>query len=111
MAAGLPIEQSGFAQTQRRDLWWLNWFMYFAGLGFFLIVYPTWALLQNAHFRFDNYLSPFYSPELYGSTKAWLGADKAPFNLLQLQRLKKRKLSLKDRISFIEDTLTPDIIA
>jgi len=30
---------------------------------------------------------------------------------LQLQRLKKRKLSLKDRISFIEDTLTPDIIA
>ncbi len=79
MAAGLPIEQSGFAQTQRRDLWWLNWFAYFAGLGFFLIVYPTWALLQNAHFRYDNYLSPFYSPELYGSTKAWLGADKAPF--------------------------------
>jgi len=30
---------------------------------------------------------------------------------LQLQRLKKRKLGLKDRISFIEDTLTPDIIA
>jgi len=79
MAAGLPIEQSGFAQTQRRDWWWLNWFAYFAGLGFFLIVYPTWALLQNAHFRFDNYLSPFYSPELYGSTKAWLGAGKAPF--------------------------------
>ena len=25
--------------------------------------------------------------------------------------LKKRKLSLKDRISFIEDQLTPDIIA
>ena len=30
---------------------------------------------------------------------------------LQLQRLKKRKLGLKDRISFIEDQLTPDIIA
>jgi hypothetical protein len=30
---------------------------------------------------------------------------------LQLQRLKKRKLSLKDRISFLEDMLTPDIIA
>jgi hypothetical protein len=30
---------------------------------------------------------------------------------LQLQRLKKRKLSLRDRISFLEDTLTPDIIA
>jgi hypothetical protein len=32
-------------------------------------------------------------------------------DLLQLQRLKKRKLVLKDRISFLEDQLTPDIIA
>ena len=32
-------------------------------------------------------------------------------DLLQVQRLKKRKLYLKDRISFIEDQLTPDIIA
>ncbi len=30
---------------------------------------------------------------------------------LQVQRLKKRKLVLKDRISFLEDQLTPDIIA
>ena len=30
---------------------------------------------------------------------------------LQIQRLKKRKLFLKDRISHIEDALTPDIIA
>jgi hypothetical protein len=30
---------------------------------------------------------------------------------LQVQRLKKRKLFLKDRISFLEDQLTPDIIA
>lgn len=32
-------------------------------------------------------------------------------DLLQVQRLKKRKLYLRDRISFIEDQLTPDIIA
>lgn len=32
-------------------------------------------------------------------------------DLLQVQRLKKRKLWLRDRISFIEDQLTPDIIA
>jgi hypothetical protein len=32
-------------------------------------------------------------------------------DILQLQRLKKRKLQLKDRISFIEDEITPDIIA
>jgi hypothetical protein len=30
---------------------------------------------------------------------------------LQIQRLKKRKLILRDRVSFIEDQLTPDIIA
>jgi hypothetical protein len=32
-------------------------------------------------------------------------------DLLQIQRLKKRKLQLRDRITFIEDQLTPDIIA
>jgi hypothetical protein len=32
-------------------------------------------------------------------------------DLLQVQRLKKRKLWLRDRIAFIEDQLTPDIIA
>ena len=30
---------------------------------------------------------------------------------LQMQRLKKRKLALKDRISALEDKLLPDIIA
>ena len=30
---------------------------------------------------------------------------------LQMQRLKKRKLALKDQIAAIEDTLLPDIIA
>lgn len=30
---------------------------------------------------------------------------------IQVQRLKKRKLILRDRIAFIEDQLTPDIIA
>ena len=30
---------------------------------------------------------------------------------LQLQRLKKRKLALRDRLSQLDDELTPDIIA
>jgi hypothetical protein len=30
---------------------------------------------------------------------------------LQVARLKKRKLVLRDRISFLDDQLTPDIIA
>lgn len=39
-----------------------------------------------------------------------LHASPAP-DLLRLQRMKKRKLQLRDRISFIEDQITPDIIA
>ena len=38
-------------------------------------------------------------------------SDRAPFDQLQLQRLKKRKLLLKDQISKIESELLPDIIA
>jgi len=41
---------------------------------------------------------------------AALQASPAP-DLLQLQRLKKRKLQLRDRIQFVEDQITPDIIA
>ena len=38
-------------------------------------------------------------------------ADKGVSDQLTLQRLKKRKLRLKDLIAQIEDRLTPDIIA
>jgi hypothetical protein len=37
--------------------------------------------------------------------------ERAPYDQLQLQRLKKRKLVLKDQISRIEGKLYPDIIA
>jgi len=37
--------------------------------------------------------------------------ETAPFNQLQIQRLKKRKLVLKDMIAKIESLLLPDIIA
>lgn len=38
-------------------------------------------------------------------------ADAGPFDQLQIQRLKKRKLLLKDQITRIENQLLPDIIA
>ncbi|MEI8396847.1 MAG: DUF465 domain-containing protein [Rhodospirillaceae bacterium] len=38
-------------------------------------------------------------------------AAEAPFDRLQLQRLKKRKLALKDQITHLESLLHPDIIA
>lgn len=43
---------------------------------------------------------------------AILALDRAnTFDQLQMQRLKKKKLQLKDEISKIEDKLLPDIIA
>ncbi len=38
-------------------------------------------------------------------------SESPPFDQLQLQRLKKRKLALKDQILKLEDALLPDIIA
>ena len=38
-------------------------------------------------------------------------ADSTPVDFLRLQRLKKRKLFLKDSISKLESMLLPDIIA
>jgi hypothetical protein len=37
--------------------------------------------------------------------------DKTATDQLHIKRLKKRKLSLRDRISSVEDRLLPDIIA
>jgi hypothetical protein len=37
--------------------------------------------------------------------------EEPPFDRLHVQRLKKRKLVLKDQISQLEDQLLPDIIA
>ena len=37
--------------------------------------------------------------------------EQKTINLLQMQRLKKRKLLLKDKIANIKDNIEPDIIA
>lgn len=57
----------------RVDPWWVPSLLTFLGLSSF-IVYATWAALQNAHYAYGNYLSPMYSPELFGSSPhAWFG--------------------------------------
>ena len=38
-------------------------------------------------------------------------SDQLPFDQLQVQRLKKRKLMLKDEIALLRSKLLPDIIA
>jgi hypothetical protein len=67
------LSRRGFGETTRRDAWWLAPLLVFLALGSF-VVYATWAALQAEHYAFGNYLSPFYSPELFGdSPHAWFG--------------------------------------
>ncbi len=59
--------QRGFGETTRRDAWWLQPAAVFTGFSLF-IVYTTWASFQGAHYHYGPYLSPFYSPELWGDS-------------------------------------------
>src|SRR5438093_12087773 len=64
----------GFGQTTRRDTWWVQPLAVFLVLSGF-IVYATWAALQGDHYRWGPYLSPFYSPEVFGDpAHSWFGA-------------------------------------
>ena len=68
MASNLvSIQRRGFGQTMRKDNWWVAPLFTFIGLGAF-VVYSTWAAFQGAHYSFGNYLSPFYSPEIFGNS-------------------------------------------
>ena len=73
----VKIVPRSFGETQRRDSWWWEPVMVLAVLGGF-VVYATWAAFQNAHYEYGPYLSPFYSPVLWGdSAHAWFGAKPA----------------------------------
>jgi hypothetical protein len=61
----------------RRDAWWAQPLLVLLALSGF-VVYATWAAFQNAHYHFGPYLSPFYSPELFGSSPHnWFGPKPA----------------------------------
>lgn len=74
MQRALPVmDQRGFGETRRTDLWWLPSIPVVVVLTGF-IVYATWAAFQNANYTYGPYLSPFYSPELWGaSPHSWFG--------------------------------------
>jgi hypothetical protein len=61
------LTQLGFGRTSRRDRWWVGPAVTFLVLGSF-VVYATWAAFQGDHYTYGPYLSPFYSPELVGSS-------------------------------------------
>ena len=66
VTTALPVRAS-FGETMRPGKWWIQPVAVFLGLGFF-IGYGTWAAFQGEHYHFENYLSPFYSPELFGES-------------------------------------------
>ena len=67
MAKTTTLKPHGFGKTSRKDAWWVTPLITFLVLSLF-IVYATWAAFQNAHYTYGPYLSPFYSPELWGSS-------------------------------------------
>jgi len=68
----VQIRRRGWGETMRRDAWWVQPVVVFVILTSFL-VYATWAAFQNAHYEYGNYLSPFYSPLLFGPEHSWFG--------------------------------------
>jgi hypothetical protein len=57
----------------RRDAWWAQSLLTFVVLAGF-VVYATWAAFQGNHYEYGPYLSPFYSPLIYGEgPHSWFG--------------------------------------
>jgi hypothetical protein len=71
-SAPLPVRRR-FLETMRPDAWWVAPVSVLIILSIFL-VYANWATWQGDHYSYGPYLSPFYSPELWGnSPHAWFG--------------------------------------
>ena len=69
----LPLVQRKFGETSRQDFWWTQPLAVFVGLSVFG-AYLTWAAFQGDHYEFGPYLSPLYSPLLFGDAPhAWFG--------------------------------------
>jgi hypothetical protein len=62
-----------FGRTARRDAWYVQPIIVLVALSAF-VVYATWAAFQGAYYHYGPYISPLYSPELFGdSPHAWFG--------------------------------------
>jgi len=73
----LPETLHRFGYTSRRDTWWLKPLLVFVGLSSF-VVYVTWAAFQGKNYFYGPYLSPLYSPEIFGdSPHSWFGGKPA----------------------------------
>jgi hypothetical protein len=73
--AEINLEQpvNRFGATSRKDAWWVKPLIIFVALSAF-VIYVTWAAFQGKHYYYGPYLSPLYSPELFGeSPHSWFG--------------------------------------
>lgn len=73
----LPVINHGFGKTMRRDAWWVQPAIVLTILTAF-IIYATWAAFQGEHYTHGRYLSPFYSPVLWGDPAHSLFAGLRP---------------------------------
>lgn len=72
-STAVSIRGRAFGQTSRRDAWWVKPLVILLGLSLF-VLYSTWAAFQGRHYAAGEYLSPFYSPEIFGSSPhSWFG--------------------------------------
>jgi len=72
----MALRRARFGETARRDAWWVQPAVTFTVFSIF-VVYATWAGIQGAYYHYGPYLSPFYSPELFGeSHHRWIDAVK-----------------------------------
>ena len=73
----LPAARPRFGETLRTDAWWTQPLLVVLPLAAFFL-YANWAAFQGVHYTFGPYLSPFYSPEVFGdSPHAWFGPKPA----------------------------------
>src|SRR5258705_12254805 len=73
------VQRAAWGQTRRQDTWWVEPLIAFVVFTSF-IVYATYRAFTGGHYYVGNYLSPFFSPEVwgpsphafFGSVPAWL---------------------------------------
>ena len=70
----LAVQRATWGQTRRQDNWWVEPLIAFVVFTSF-IVYATYRAFSGGHYYVGNYLSPFFSPEIWGdSPHAFFGA-------------------------------------
>src|SRR5260370_9669860 len=71
------LSRRSFGETMRADVWWTQPLLVFIGLSIF-IIYSTWAAFQGKNYFIGNYISPFYSSEIFGDApRRWVGSKPA----------------------------------